>query len=196
MNNQCRICHCELIVTNNINCTKCNCTGTIGNIHDSCLIEFMKYKKENKCEICNEKYIFSKYINLELLIKNYKYKYNQLLLLDIRNYKNKIITSEDIKNAYEKYQYIQNRRKIFLVLNILSFIISFIFKKYFLKAINLSIIMLYFREFYYHNITIPIKIYILTFIKNSTYEHGDMIDKLIKYISLIIFFVIISFDLF
>uniref|UniRef100_A0A6C0AET7 RING-CH-type domain-containing protein n=1 Tax=viral metagenome TaxID=1070528 RepID=A0A6C0AET7_9ZZZZ len=48
-NVECRFCGDEVYKKNqNINFTKCGCTGTICDVHDTCLFNCLKHKYQNK----------------------------------------------------------------------------------------------------------------------------------------------------
>lgn len=38
----------------------CKCTGSIGKVHENCLTQWMRFRNEDWCEICKDKFIWSK----------------------------------------------------------------------------------------------------------------------------------------
>ncbi|KAH3819039.1 E3 ubiquitin-protein ligase MARCHF11-like [Dreissena polymorpha] len=48
----CRICQDNETTQEPISCTECGCKGQLSLVHRSCLVEWVRYRGSNRCEIC------------------------------------------------------------------------------------------------------------------------------------------------
>ncbi|XP_052778439.1 E3 ubiquitin-protein ligase MARCHF2-like [Mya arenaria] len=48
----CRICQDNSDTEEHLSTTRCGCKGQLSRVHRSCLLEWVRYKGSNKCEIC------------------------------------------------------------------------------------------------------------------------------------------------
>lgn len=210
---ECTICK-EVVTKNNlVNSSKCKCSGTIENIHDDCLFELLIYNSKdavNKlinrkqvCNVCKTQYIFSKYIKIKIFIFNLnidKLFTREKLFEDIRNYKSKFISENDIecKNYFTKIQ----RKQKYLSLITLSLclclylrykLIYYVDVILFLSIIiipNLIIDILFdinLIGYIYLNIRIFSVVKINFLVNEMTIDHIEYIDKFLYGISMFIF---------
>lgn len=73
MNNYCKICYGEVYISDKINCSKCNCVGSI--VHDRCLIIWLK-NKNAKCEVCLSNYKQSRYYSIVKYLEKINNNFN------------------------------------------------------------------------------------------------------------------------
>lgn len=55
----CRICHNSQQYANDL-VSPCNCSGSLGKMHISCLSQWLQLSKRQKCELCGYKYTFAR----------------------------------------------------------------------------------------------------------------------------------------
>lgn len=99
---QCIICLEDIIKTDKINCTTCNCKGSIGSYHDTCLDVYLDNSFENKriiCGICHTKFNFSRNLCINRVIK-YNKSEPELIVIESKPE----ITEEDLKNSNDFYR--------------------------------------------------------------------------------------------
>ena len=149
----CKFCYEHATVTNKINCTSCNCKGSIKNIHDECILNFLKIKHSKNliekciCNTCNSKYILSRYLKIKLFIESYnsinKKNMHDLmydLCKEIRSRNNKVITED---NLYKAKLFMNNKFNntliSFIFITILLFISYYVVKKYNFNSIFLKL---------------------------------------------------------
>lgn len=93
----CKFCYESVYCTDKINCTKCNCKGTMSNVHDKCILEFIKHQQQKQsnliCSVCNTKYKLSRYLEITYFLDNY-------------------ITDEKIKEMNNVQQELPNRQNL------------------------------------------------------------------------------------
>src|SRR5258706_13178171 len=68
-NKMCRIC----LDTEGLLITPCNCCGTIGYMHELCLMKWLSNKSDNSCEICKHEYQFGVRFNNAIRMLLYFY---------------------------------------------------------------------------------------------------------------------------
>lgn len=94
---ECVFCMEVVIKTDKINSSSCNCKGSIGNYHDSCLNHYYikcDHKEKSICKTCNSEFIFSRNYIVNKLIRDNTSK--NIILKDNLNSK---ITQDNINSA-------------------------------------------------------------------------------------------------
>jgi hypothetical protein len=54
----CRICRCEATDASPL-LQPCRCAGSVGLVHENCLVQWLAYSHKDACELCKFKYRFS-----------------------------------------------------------------------------------------------------------------------------------------
>lgn len=180
---ECKFCYTEIYQNEFINCTTCDCKGSISYIHDTCLYEFIEknypyISSYNKCKICNGEYKFSRYLCV-------------MLLLFFRN-KHKIINPSNAQHfipmVYDKYK----THKI-IATNLFFQCIWLYFRSKsiifnFLIAFHTNRILILLLNFHIAEIFLYMKVKLLNIIYKSTIEDAQKIDS---YFGIIFVFILL-----
>uniref|UniRef100_A0A6C0AFG3 RING-CH-type domain-containing protein n=1 Tax=viral metagenome TaxID=1070528 RepID=A0A6C0AFG3_9ZZZZ len=195
--NTCYICLEDIIKSENINCTTCNCMGSIGHVHDKCLYTFsLKQTKEyrlidgnpqrsfynqkfTKCGICNSEFKLSNQLKVLNKLSN---NINPNIIR--RDYLNNEITEQDIEMA-KRFVKKHKKHKLIYDIIIISIIIC---------------LFLYFNNWFTN--TLPIyfffincidRIYLCNFVNFITLKSVRFIELFtllsVDYINLILFII-------
>lgn len=195
--NTCYICLEDIIKSENINCTTCNCIGSIGHVHDKCLYTFnLKQTKEYrlidgnlqgsfydskfiKCSICKSEFKLSNQLNVLTKLSN---NINPYIIT--RNYLNNEITEQDIEMA-KIFVKKHNKNKLIYNIVMISIIVCLFlyFNNWFTNTLPI----------YFFFINCTNRIYLCMFLNFITLKSVEFVELFtlysIDYINLILFII-------
>lgn len=191
--NTCYICLEDIIKSENINCTTCNCIGSIGHVHDKCLYTFNLKQNTTlinsndqrlfydpkfiKCGICKSDFKLSKQLNVLIKLSN-----NINANIIRRDYLNQEITEQDIEVA-KKFVEKHNKYKLIYDIVMISIIVCLFlyFNNWFTNTLPI----------YYYFINCDNRIYLGNFVNFIMLKIVQFVELFtlysIDYIGLILF---------